>query len=172
MKRVILGINDTGKNSILIDQPFLPPLPPYLAADGSESIAKETLFIVWASDPVHSTEDLAIGMTEGLNLQLKPGETLFMRTEIGPGGRTPFHRTPQISDYLVVLSGKLTMYAEDGSSSVLEPGDMFVQLGGWHAWHNEGDVPFVMAGVVVGVETDELIPRGVEFRLEAADHED
>jgi hypothetical protein len=40
---------------------------------------------------------------------------------------------------------------------------MFVQLAGWHAWKNEGTVPFIMAGVVVGIETDIKVPFGVEM---------
>lgn len=161
MKRVICGVNKAGENSILIDA----PLTPFGAAAGQESTPNpgERIYLAWTSDPVHSTFD-AVSLVEDLDLQLKPGETTFLRVEIGPGVRTTFHRTPHITDYLVALAGRLTMVAEDGTTSVLEPGDMLVQLGGWHYCRNDGDEPFVMAGVAVGVETNESVPGGVEFR--------
>jgi quercetin dioxygenase-like cupin family protein len=53
------------------------------------------------------------------------------------------------------------MHLEDGTSCKIEAGDMFVQLAGWHWWKNTGTEPFVMAGVVVGIATDEIVPYGV-----------
>jgi hypothetical protein len=40
---------------------------------------------------------------------------------------------------------------------------MFVQLAGWHCWRNEGSEPFVMAGVIIGIETEEDVYYGVEI---------
>ena len=97
------------------------------------------------------------------DLHLAPGETRFLRIEIAPGAESPLHRTPHITDYLVALFGTLTMILEDGTAVPFETGDMLVQLAGWHRWKNEGTEPFVMAGVVVGVETDEDVPYGVEM---------
>lgn len=166
MKRVICGVDSTGQNSVILSQ----TLTPFGAAHGSaEAHANEQLYLAWASKPVHSTTDLASSLSK-LDLQLAPGETRFMRVEIAPGARSAYHRTPHITDYLIALEGNLTMVAEDGTSAVLEPGDMFVQLGGWHQWRNDGDVPFVMAGVVVGVATDESVPGGVQVRP-GTDHE-
>jgi quercetin dioxygenase-like cupin family protein len=160
VKRVICGVDETGKSSILIDQ----PLVPIGVADELATADKpgQRMYLAWASDPVHSTVDVACSI-QGVDLQLQPGETRFLRVEIGPGAHSAYHRTPHITDYHIALSGKLTMVAEGGTSSVLEPGDMLVQLGGWHHWHNEGDEPFVMAGVVVGVETHESVSGGVQF---------
>ena len=95
-------------------------------------------------------------------VRLGPGETRFVRVEIAPGAETSMHRTPQINDYLIALSGELTMRLEDGSSCRIKEGDMFVQLAGWHSWKNEGSEPFVMAGVVVGIRTDKIVPFGYE----------
>jgi quercetin dioxygenase-like cupin family protein len=162
MKRVICGVDSTGKNSVILNE----TLVPFGAAhEPTEQHANEQLYVAWASQPVHSTNDL-VNSLSGLDLRLEPGETRFMRVEIAPGARSAFHRTPHITDYLVALAGRLTMVAEDGTSAVLEPGDMLVQLGGWHQWRNEGDEPFVMAGVVVGVATDESVPGGVQIRPE------
>lgn len=97
------------------------------------------------------------------NLQLKPGENRFFRVELAPGAESVFHRTPYVNDYFVALAGELTMYMEDGSSCKIEPGDMFVQLAGWHSWKNEGTEPFVMAGMMLGIETDADVPFGFEL---------
>jgi hypothetical protein len=48
-------------------------------------------------------------------------------------------------------------------SAKFAAGDMLVQLAGWHSWRNEGAEPFVMAGVIIGIETDEDVPFGVEI---------
>jgi quercetin dioxygenase-like cupin family protein len=130
-------------------------------AAGSKE-AGEGVYVAWASKSVEpSTDDYAANVQD-FNLQLAPGETRFVRIEIAPGAESSMHRTPQINDYLIALSGELTMRLEDGSSCRIEAGDMFVQLAGWHSWKNEGSEPFVMAGVIVGIRTDENVPFGVE----------
>jgi quercetin dioxygenase-like cupin family protein len=126
------------------------------------------MHLAWAArDTRHWAEDFGATL-EGFTLALKPGETRFLRVEIAPGAQSPVHRTPQINDYLVALSGELVMILEDGSSVLFRPGDMLVQLAGWHSWRNDGDVPFVMASVLVGVETTDLVPYGVEFADDGA----
>jgi quercetin dioxygenase-like cupin family protein len=148
IKRAIFGVGDRGLNVTLHEGPLRPVGSVYLA---------------WASKSVEpSTDDYAARVAD-FNLQLAPGETRFVRVEIPPGAESRMHRTPQINDYLIALSGELTMRLEDGSSCRIEAGDMFVQLGGWHSWKNEGSEPFVMAGVVIGIRTDESVPYGVEM---------
>jgi quercetin dioxygenase-like cupin family protein len=147
IKRAIFGVGDRGVNVTLHEGPLRPIGRVYLA---------------WASKSVEpSTDDYGARVAD-FNLQLAPGETRFVRVEIAPGAESRMHRTPQINDYLVALSGELTMRLEDGSTCRIEAGDMFVQLGGWHSWKNEGSEPFVMAGVVIGIRTDESVPHGVE----------
>lgn len=160
MKRVICGVDSGGMNSVVLNQPLVQLGAAHAT---TETHANERLYVAWASTPVHSTSDLASSLS-GFDLQLEPGETRFVRVEISAGARSAFHRTPHITDYFVVLAGQLTMVTEDGTVAILEPGDMLVQLGGWHQWRNDGDEPFVMAGVVVGVATDESVPGGVQVR--------
>ena len=148
IKRAIFGVGDRGLNVTLHEGPLLP--------------IGEGVSLAWASQSVEpSTDDYAAKVSD-FNLQLAPGETRFVRVEIAPGAESRMHRTPQINDYLIALSGELTMRLEDGSSCRLEAGDMFIQLAGWHSWKNEGSEPFVMAGVIIGIWTDESVPYGVE----------
>jgi quercetin dioxygenase-like cupin family protein len=123
----------------------------------------ERVYLAWAaSADGSSTNDYAAAIQD-FNFKLSPGEVRFLRVEIAPGAASPAHRTPHINDYLVAVSGELTMYTEDGMSATFAAGDMLVQLAGWHSWRNEGDEPFVMAGVIVGIETDEDVPFGVQL---------
>ena len=163
MKRIVCGAGPGGRNVVVHQGPLrrVGPGDPEQAAASAAS--GEQMFLAWAaprpvSDPADHTSTVP-----DFDLHLAPGETRFLRIEIAPGAESPLHRTPHITDYLVALSGTLTMILEDGSAVPFETGDMLVQLGGWHRWKNEGTEPFVMAGVVVGVETDEDVPFGVEM---------
>ena len=62
---------------------------------------------------------------------------------------TPMHATATV-DFGFVLRGTVTLEMEDGSSSVLQPGDAFVQTGTTHRWQNSGAESAVLGVVVVG----------------------
>jgi quercetin dioxygenase-like cupin family protein len=163
VKRAVFGVNDQGVNVTL----FEGPLRGIGVADeelkAHSEGAGEGFSIAWAAPSPHlSVEDYASTVPD-FNLQLAPGETRFIRVEIAPGRESMMHRTPQIVDYLIALSGELTMYLEDDSACKIEAGDMYVQLAGWHSWKNTGSVPFVMAGVIIGIATDEIGPYGVQM---------
>jgi quercetin dioxygenase-like cupin family protein len=167
MKRIVCGVGPDGRNIVVHEGPLrrVGPEDPELAS--SSEAAGEQMFLAWAAPkPVSDPADHTTSVPDG-DLHLAPGETRFLRIEIAPGAESPMHRTPHITDYLIALSGSLTMILEDGSSVPFEAGDMLVQLAGWHRWRNDGNEPFVMAGVVVGVETDEDVPFGVEMQQEA-----
>jgi quercetin dioxygenase-like cupin family protein len=61
------------------------------------------------------------------------------------------HTTATI-DYGVVLSGEATLELDDGATTVLRPGDCYIQNGARHRWSNRGDVPAVLAVALVGAE--------------------
>lgn len=58
------------------------------------------------------------------------------------------HRTDSL-DYLVVISGVLTMIMGDGSEVDLHPGDCVVQQGTDHAWANRGYDIVQLAAVLI-----------------------
>jgi mannose-6-phosphate isomerase-like protein (cupin superfamily) len=60
------------------------------------------------------------------------------------------HRTDSI-DYGTVLSGEIDMEL-DGSSVHLKAGDVLVQRGTIHNWVNKGQVPCVIAFVLVAAK--------------------
>lgn len=62
-----------------------------------------------------------------------------------------FHQTATI-DYLVVVSGTLTLEVDDGQEAELPAGTAIVQNGTRHAWRNYGDTDAVLAFVTVAPE--------------------
>ena len=67
------------------------------------------------------------------------------------GDRTPgaMHATATV-DFGFVLRGSVALEMADGSSSVLQPGDAFVQAGTEHRWRNTAAEPAVLGVVVIG----------------------
>jgi mannose-6-phosphate isomerase-like protein (cupin superfamily) len=61
------------------------------------------------------------------------------------------HKTMTV-DYDIVLSGELWLELDDGEVRHLKPGDIVVQNGTRHAWHNRGQVPAVMAAILLNAK--------------------
>jgi len=59
------------------------------------------------------------------------------------------HKTATI-DYEVVLSGRIGLELDEGAEVLLGPGDVVVQNGTRHRWHNRGSEPATMAVIVIG----------------------
>ncbi len=59
------------------------------------------------------------------------------------------HATDTV-DYIVVISGEVSLELDDGKTVDLRPGDSVVQNGTRHAWRNFGAEPCVMMAVMVG----------------------
>ncbi|KEF54610.1 uncharacterized protein A1O9_09052 [Exophiala aquamarina CBS 119918] len=69
-----------------------------------------------------------------LGLVQKNG-TVCRIVDYAPESPPHMHRTQSL-DYGVVLSGEMVMELEDGSETKLKPGDVVVQRGTNHSWHN------------------------------------
>ena len=59
------------------------------------------------------------------------------------------HATVSI-DYVIVISGTVALELDDGAMVTLHPGDVVVQNGTRHAWHNVGEERALLAAVLVG----------------------
>jgi mannose-6-phosphate isomerase-like protein (cupin superfamily) len=59
------------------------------------------------------------------------------------------HTTATI-DFGVVISGEAILELDNQEKVTLRPGDTYVQNGTRHRWSNKGDVPFVIAVVLIG----------------------
>ena len=79
-----------------------------------------------------------------------PGMLAHMETE-NPG----MHTTSSI-DVDIVLSGEVVLELDGGVETLLRTGDMVVQNGTRHRWHNRGSVPAVLAAFLVGADRTPL----------------
>jgi quercetin dioxygenase-like cupin family protein len=88
--------------------------------------------------------------------------------ELGPGHRSPMHRTHTV-DYALLLEGECELLLDEGSVH-LRAGDVVVQRGTNHAWHVVGDRPARFAFLLIdaeplsfgGVELPDTMPAGVD----------
>ena len=88
--------------------------------------------------------DLDLGAALEEFEQKLPGMAEYLEID-NPG----MHTTATV-DYGVVLSGQATLELDDGAKVVLGVGDTYVQNGTRHRWSNTGDVPAVLAVMLVG----------------------
>jgi mannose-6-phosphate isomerase-like protein (cupin superfamily) len=63
---------------------------------------------------------------------------------------TPGMHTTDTIDYVLVVSGEITLELDDGAHTLLHPGDTVVQNGTRHAWRNHGTEPCTIVGVAIG----------------------
>ena len=94
-----------------------------------------------ANVPPEDLLQLAKGVFEGMQSDFVPTLESVKR-------HTSFHKTNSL-DYLVILSGRLTMLMDDDDEVTLNPGDVVVQQGVMHGWRVEGDEPVRMFAVLV-----------------------
>ncbi|WP_020496225.1 cupin domain-containing protein [Sciscionella marina] len=78
--------------------------------------------------------------------RLMPGALAAMERD-APG----MHTTDSI-DYVLVVSGEVTLELDDGARTVLRAGDVVVQNGTRHAWRNHGTEPCSIVGVAIGAD--------------------
>ncbi|MGW4396711.1 cupin domain-containing protein [Amycolatopsis nivea] len=64
----------------------------------------------------------------------------------------PGMHTTDTLDYVLVVSGEVTLELDDGDQTVLRTGDVVVQNGTRHAWRNHGAEPCTIVGVAVGAD--------------------
>jgi mannose-6-phosphate isomerase-like protein (cupin superfamily) len=76
----------------------------------------------------------------------------FVRDALAPWADSEnpgMHRTPTV-DYNTVLSGTVGLELDDGVEVTLGPGDVVVQNGTRHRWHNRGDAVARVLSVTTG----------------------
>jgi mannose-6-phosphate isomerase-like protein (cupin superfamily) len=78
--------------------------------------------------------------------RLMPGAMAAMEPD-APG----MHTTDSI-DYVVIVSGEVTLELDDGEQTVLRAGDVVIQNGTRHAWRNHGTEPCTIVGVAIGAD--------------------
>jgi quercetin dioxygenase-like cupin family protein len=65
---------------------------------------------------------------------------------------SPGMHTTDSLDYVLVVSGEVTLELDDNERTVLRAGDVVVQNGTRHAWRNHGTEPCTIVGVAIGAD--------------------
>ena len=104
--------------------------------------AEATFFQLWATHemPVSLTDDAMDGQRDGsMTTILGTGGGSVLRIGIlGPGTRSPMHRTESL-DYGICLEGECDMELDGGEVVTVRAGDVVIQRGTNHVWHNRFD---------------------------------
>ena len=116
------------------------PQPSYFPPVGGYRFGRFTLPPGTASLPAELDVQAALAEMEAK----LPGMLAYMEPD-NPG----MHTTDTI-DFEVVLSGEVILELDDGSETVLRPGDTVVQNGTRHRWANRGTEPAVLAVILIG----------------------
>jgi mannose-6-phosphate isomerase-like protein (cupin superfamily) len=135
-RRVVTGLAEDGRSTIIIDGPVPQPAP----------VAN----LIWRSASVPADNSGSTDMGGAFDMaMLHDGGTNFIYTELPPGLEQGalMHATDTI-DYLVVISGEVTLVLES-EEVVLRAGDFIVDRGINHGWRNDGEEPAVYVSVTI-----------------------
>ena len=131
-RRIVTGLDDEGQSTVVIDG----PIPRYNEISAA---------LAWRCDiPADNSgrEDTAAPYAIGM---LHSGQANFAICEFPPNTPELMHATDTI-DYLVILSGRVTLVLENGEAE-LGAGDFVVDRGVMHGWRNPHDEPCIAAVV-------------------------
>ena len=161
---IITGVNEAGKSVV--------------AEDVQASLTGPGNFDFWQTNPGQSPHDLAFGRSP-MKFYPQPGGTMFRLftippedshksaadiaalqdwffNEVGdPAARADTSRHPMMHvtatiDYIVLLSGEISLLLDEGEPIRLKPFDAVVQRTTNHSWVNTGREPALLMCVMVG----------------------
>lgn len=128
-RRIVTGHDEAGRSVVLSDAP----------TPTTESLETGAAFYeIWATNdtpaPITAAES-AEPTARPLQVPPDPRGTIVHVIDMPPGAVAPMHRTRSI-DYGVVLDGEVDLELDDGSVVTMSRGDVVIQRGTAHAWHN------------------------------------
>ncbi|KAI1660717.1 hypothetical protein F4813DRAFT_262022 [Daldinia decipiens] len=85
----------------------------------------------------------------------EPAGVTFCIANMAPQHSSPMHRTLSL-DYCAVLSGEIVLELDGGEEKTIKAGEVVVQQGVNHVWHNRTDEVCKIVFVMVGAETVKL----------------
>ena len=147
VRRIITGHNDTGEAIIAADE--------HVAGSGLAEDAGRTdasFFGLWATHemPVDLSDEAMVRQREASTTTIVgSGSGSVLRIGIlGPGTRSPMHRTESL-DYGICLEGECDMELDGGETVTVRAGDVVIQRGTNHVWHNRSDAPCRFAWILL-----------------------
>ena len=137
VRRIVTGHDGDGASIVVEDAPLAAA---ELAEDPGR--ADVSFFQVWATQemPVDLGDAAMSAQREGSSTTVVgSGTGSVMRIgELGPGSRSPMHRTPSL-DYGICLEGECVLELDGGETVTVRAGDVVIQRGTNHVWHNTSD---------------------------------
>lgn len=125
-RRIVTGHDEKGRAVVRSDEVF-----------DLESVANGIAYfgLVWtAPDLPVNNNDETDGRSRDAGLTLKGGSVIRI-SDASPGSTSGMHRTNSL-DYGIVIAGQMELELDDGSVTLLGPGDIVVQRGTIHSWRN------------------------------------
>ncbi len=139
IRRVVTGHNEKGQSCVKWDSELktVPGRPGF------------------SQVPLWATKELPAQLTEEDPGQWEFGTTIangsvFRIARYEPGVTKRWHKTDSI-DYAVVLQGEIIMQLDDGEVH-LKAGDVIIQRATMHNWENRGQVPCIVAFILIATE--------------------
>ena len=183
-KRVVTAHSSAGRSFILHDAP-----PETKIIQPGRAL---TFFELWETDgPLASNEGTEDAGARPVRHHPPKGGTRFRMVELMPDEHRQddviakdfqrldadsvqtadnddptMHRNDTV-DYNIVLSGEVYAVTEDGET-LLKPGDVLIQRGTAHTWHNRSGKPCVFASVMVSARPISQLQKN---KREAVDHD-
>ena len=107
--------------------------------------------------PVDLGDDAMGRQREGsMTTVLGTGSGSVLRVGVlAPGTRSPLHRTESL-DYGICLEGECDMELDGGEVITLRPGDIVIQRGTNHVWHNRSQAPCRFAWILLDAQPVEI----------------
>jgi quercetin dioxygenase-like cupin family protein len=150
VRRIVTGHDQAGKAVIAEDRELAGV---ELAEDRGRTDA--TFFQLWATHemPVALTDEAMARQREGsMSTILGTGTGSVLRIGVlAPGTRSPMHRTESL-DYGLCLEGECDMELDGGGAVTVRAGDVVIQRGTNHVWHNRSDKPCRFAWILLDAE--------------------
>lgn len=151
VRRVVTGHDSDGRAVVLSDG---------IARNVISARPGQERCLLWMTDtlPVRNDGDEDMGdRVVGVG---QKGGSVFGVLRIEPGCQPRMHRT-LTADFGIILEGSIVLELDD-SEVELKAGDVFVQRGTVHAWHNRGDVPCVFAVTMIDADPVTIAGRTLE----------
>jgi len=141
IRRVVTGHDASGKAIVEQDE---------ICSNIISRRDHHSSIVVWSTGqfPVDNL-DSSNGISRDVSV-LSKEDTVFRIVQYDPGVAPRNHRTETI-DYAIVMSGSIDMDL-DGTTVHLNQGDVIVQKGTIHNWINNGDVPCVIAFILIAAK--------------------
>ena len=142
IRRVVTGHDVNGNSIVEIDE---------VATNIVSRRPGHASAVIWTTTqaPCDNTEPGDQGLRDVA--QCAREGAIFRVVEYGPGVSPRMHRTLTI-DCAVVMSGEIFMVLDGGKEVHLRTGDVLVQRGAAHDWINRGEIPCVIAFVLMAAK--------------------